>query len=265
MDILRKSIAPIADAAWDQINEQAKEIFNALLTARQVVDVDGPKGWKYNAVPLGRLKLIEDNHIDVVGYGINQVLPLAEARISFKLNLWELDYAVRGAEDIDLGSLEEAAKKIALFEENAIYYGSKDLQIKGLIDSSEHKPIAFSKNMQDIMLNIATAISTLKDSAIEGPYTLIINSDKWNEIISQSQGYPFNKHISDILGGGKVIASPHIKKAFVVSERGGDFKLTIGQDLSIGYEEHDSKEVQLYFTESFTFRVLEPKAVIVFD
>jgi uncharacterized linocin/CFP29 family protein len=51
----------------------------------------------------------------------------------------------------------------------------------------------------------------------------------------------------------------------MISSRGGDFKLTLGQDLSIGYESHTQNEVQLYLTESFVFRVIEPKALIVLE
>ena len=42
-----------------------------------------------------------------------------------------------------------------------------------------------------------------------------------------------------------------------------DFVLTLGQDLSLGYEVQEGSAVRLYFTESFTFRVLEPQAVVV--
>jgi uncharacterized linocin/CFP29 family protein len=34
------------------------------------------------------------------------------------------------------------------------------------------------------------------------------------------------------------------------------------QDISIGYESHDSKTVRLYFSESFAFRVPGPEAVV---
>jgi uncharacterized linocin/CFP29 family protein len=48
----------------------------------------------------------------------------------------------------------------------------------------------------------------------------------------------------------------------VLSLRGGDYELTVGQDLSVGYAYHDKHEVELYLTESFTFRVLEPAAAV---
>ncbi|MEX0982798.1 MAG: family 1 encapsulin nanocompartment shell protein [Bacteroidales bacterium] len=52
-------------------------------------------------------------------------------------------------------------------------------------------------------------------------------------------------------------------KKILVSERGGDFELSIGQDISIGYDGHDSDKVKLYFTESFMFRIIGPEAFTV--
>jgi uncharacterized linocin/CFP29 family protein len=48
----------------------------------------------------------------------------------------------------------------------------------------------------------------------------------------------------------------------VLSLRGGDFVLDVGEDLSIGYVSHDADAVQLYMEESFTFRVIEPDAAV---
>ncbi|MCU1465395.1 MAG: bacteriocin [Actinomycetia bacterium] len=48
----------------------------------------------------------------------------------------------------------------------------------------------------------------------------------------------------------------------VLSQRGGDFVLECGQDVAIGYSGHDRGAVNLYLEESYSFRVLEPDAVI---
>jgi uncharacterized linocin/CFP29 family protein len=50
--------------------------------------------------------------------------------------------------------------------------------------------------------------------------------------------------------------------AAVLSQRGGDFELIVGQDFSIGYLEHSATMVRLYLQETFTFRVLSPEAAI---
>ena len=75
-------------------------------------------------------------------------------------------------------------------------------------------------------------------------------------------GYPLQQHLSRILGGDLVWA-PGLDGALVVSKRGGDFALDVGQDLSIGYARHDVEVVTLYVEESLSFRVNEPDAAVV--
>jgi uncharacterized linocin/CFP29 family protein len=47
-----------------------------------------------------------------------------------------------------------------------------------------------------------------------------------------------------------------------LSLRGGDFLFESGQDLSIGYDSHDSDVVHLYLEESFSFHVATPEAAV---
>ena len=46
----------------------------------------------------------------------------------------------------------------------------------------------------------------------------------------------------------------------MLSTRGGDYSLHLGQDLSIGYISHDETSIELYFQESFTFLVQTSEA-----
>ncbi len=261
MDILRKSLAPICDTAWGEINQTATEVLTSVLSARKFMDVDGPKGWEYAALPLGRIGTPADQQ-GKVKYGINQVLPLVEARVPFELNIWELDNVARGARDTDLDNLEEAARNIARFEEDAIYKGFKNGHIKGLKESSDYAPVGLPEKDEDILGVVSGAMAQMKAASIEGPYSLVLNTNLWQRFNSYGRGYPLRKQIEGLLGGS-IIMAPFIDDAYMVSERGGDFKLVIGQDISIGYESHNQKTVQLYFTESFTFQVIEPAAVLV--
>ena len=264
MDIFKRNLAPISDEAWDEIDSQAKEILKSTLTARKFTDLDGPKGADFGAVSLGRIKLPKGNKKDELAFGVHQVLPLVEVRIPFQLDVWELDNISRGAKDPDLEPLEKAAAEIARFEDRAIYFGLKEAQISGLKESSANKMMKCPQNLKEAACNIPQAIRLLKENAIEGPYTLITSAAQWEDIIGYEHGYPLRKQLKEIMDG-EIVLCPHIEGMFLVSNRGGDFSLTLGMDLSIGYESHDSKNVKLYLTESFTFQVLEPKAVVVFE
>ena len=64
---------------------------------------------------------------------------------------------------------------------------------------------------------------------------------------------------------GDIIWAPAIDGALLVSGRGGDYELRLGQDLSIGYRSHDADSVQLYFIESFTFAVYTTEASVALN
>jgi uncharacterized linocin/CFP29 family protein len=263
MDILRKSLAPISDRAWEEINKETKDTLTTALSARKFIDVVGPKGFDFAAVPTGRLDLPKNQGKDNVQYGICNVMPLVEARIPFELDIWELDNVARGNESIDLNNLVDAAKKIARFEDEAIYKGFKPAHIDGLLSTSEHKNLQLTGNNNSLVDILSQAIISFRNKAVEGSYNLIVGHELYKYINSFNMDYPLRKHIESIING-KIILSDYIDNAILVADRGGDFRLTLGQDFSIGYESHNQQKVQLYLTESFTFQVLDPAAVIVF-
>ena len=48
----------------------------------------------------------------------------------------------------------------------------------------------------------------------------------------------------------------------MLTTRGGDFALYLGQDISIGYLSHDTNSVELYLQESMTSLAFTSEAVV---
>lgn len=262
MDLLRKSLAPISADIWEEIEDQAREVFRNTLTARQVVDISGPHGFSYNALPLGRLQVPAQE--SDVKYGIYQVMPLVEARVEFVLSRWELDNLARGARDPDLDPVIAAAQKLAAFEEALIYNGLPVSGVAGLLaEAAAVRKSGVPSEAEQFIACLANDIETLRAHGISGPYSLVINPQKWLNLVTQVKGYPLAKLINAYVTG-KVILSPAVPGMIVLSVRGGDFELTLGQDLSIGYNSHDKENIAFFITESLTFRVIEPKALITY-
>lgn len=265
MDLTKRGLAPIGDEAWSFLEENARTIISANLSARRIVDVVGPLGWEHSAVSLGRLSLPanaksvhvpKDGSVSNVGFGVRMVKPLVESRIAFQLSRWELDDVGRGALDAEIGPLEEAAKKIAVFEEDAVYHGLELGSIEGLTSVGA---ITHRKGDDSYLGAVAHSVDLLKQSSIEGPYTVVFPTARWQELLESSHGYPLEKHIRYVTGGG-VVASPNVENLYVVSQRGGDLELTVGQDFTLAFSHADVDTVTLELLESFTFRVLEPRA-----
>ncbi len=55
MNHLHRDLAPISDAGWDVIDDEAKSRLPTYLAARKLVDFEGPHGWTHSATNLGRI------------------------------------------------------------------------------------------------------------------------------------------------------------------------------------------------------------------
>lgn len=264
MDILKRNLAPISSEAWELIDSTAKIALQNYLSARKVVSVNGPMGWSCTAVPEGRLDSIKlDSEEEGLGAGNYKVKPLTEVRAVFHLSKWELDNIARGAKDIALDSLEEAAKKIALFEESAIYNGNAGAGIKGIVEEAGCK-MELGEEAEDIVENIAKAMGVLNDNLGQRPYTLVVSEELYGKISKEIDDVSLYKTIREMISGD-IISSKAIDCAVLVPQNDEDFEMTVGQDFSIGYEWDDPKTVQLFITESFTFRALNGKKIVVFE
>ncbi|MBW3581720.1 MAG: bacteriocin family protein [Euryarchaeota archaeon] len=263
MDLLKRNIAPVTPDAWEQIDQEAKSVFQVYLAARKLVDFDGPHGWKYSAYNTGRLALFDKDRVKGVKGGLRQVQPLVEFRTPIVMPMLELDYIARGAE-AHLEPVAEAAKRIALAEDSAIFNGHPEAGIKGLVDSSSHKPVRLPKDGTGYPDSIAEAAGKLREAGVAGPYALALGVKEYNQLarVAGEGGYPIRKHIERQIVDGPIVMAPGLEGGLLLSQRGGDFILTVGQDLSVGYAYHDKDQVEFYITESFTFRVLEPDAVV---
>jgi uncharacterized linocin/CFP29 family protein len=263
MDILKKSLAPISDTAWNEIDEMARNTLVANLSGRKFLDFDGPHGFSYTSINLGRLSMGEGPDKNGVKYGVYNVQPLVESRINFSLKTWELDNIERGARDISLDSLIDAAKKMAIFEENAVFNGFKAGNIEGLHSRSGGEEITLKLNNDSILDSLAEAQARMHSEGVNGNCNFVVNPDIWKFLGRISPGGTLKSLVERQIGGS-VIYSEAVKGAILISARGGDTELVVGQDMSIGYDHHTSDEVFLFLTESFTFRVIAPEAIVSF-
>lgn len=266
-DHLLRHYAPIPATGWRQIDEEAKNRLTPKLAARRLVDWSGPHGWKHSATNLGRTSLLETppgTKSETVLARQRRVLALSEFRVSFTVECSGLQDAERGARDVDYADLDRAAHDAALIENRVVFHGWPEAGISGIVESSSHSPLTLEQNTSAYPHVIAQATDILHQAGIEGPFTLAIAPEGYTRIVETTEhgGYPLREHLGKILGGD-VVWAPGLDGALVVSKRGGDFILDVGQDFSIGYTRHDAELVTLYLEESFSFRVTEPDASVV--
>ena len=261
MNNLHRELAPISDAAWAQIEEEASRTLKRYLAARRVVDVEGPQGTALSAVGTGHLRKIE-----APGEGIlarqRIVKPVVELRVPFELDRQQIDDVERGANDLDWQPVKDAARRIAFAEDRAVFEGYPAGGIEGVRRGTSNPIMTLPSDLRDYPDVIAQALSQLRLVGVNGPYSVLLGADAYTGLSeTRDHGYPVLEHIKRLVNG-EIIWAPAIAGGFVLTTRGGDFDLHIGQDVSIGYSSHTDAAVTLYLQETFTFLLLTTEAAV---
>jgi uncharacterized linocin/CFP29 family protein len=264
MDHLFRDLAPVSAAGWAKIQSDATQTLKTILAGRKLVDFKGPQGWQASSVGTGRSDVIASPPASGVHVRLRHVLPLVELRVPFEMRRGELDALDRGAKDLDTDSVIAAARKIAIAEDRAIFHGYPAAGIRGICDVQSEPALSLGDDLANYPVLIAVALNRLRDRGVNGPYAVALSERCYTDLTDATKaGYPVLEHVQRLLDGPLVWA-PGLDGAVVLSLRGGDFELTVGQDFSIGYSGHDTDLVRLYIEESFTFWNISPQAAVLF-
>ncbi len=132
--------------------------------------------------------------------------------------------------------------------------------IVGIREGSSNTPLTLPPNVTMYPDVVSQAVTSLRLAGVGGPYSLLLGAAAYTAVNETSDdGYPVRRHLAQVIDG-EIVWAPAIDGAFVVSTRGADYGLALGQDLSIGYLSHDATSVDLYFLESMTFLVYTAEA-----
>ncbi|MEU4094146.1 family 1 encapsulin nanocompartment shell protein [Streptomyces sp. NPDC026673] len=261
MNNLHRELAPISEAAWDDLEEEARRTFKRHVAARRIVDVPEAGGSGLAGVNTGHLDPIAAPGEDVVAR-VRRSQPVVELRVPFTVDRGEVDLVERGAKDADWQPVKDAARRIAFTEDRAVFEGYAAAGITGIRASASNPPLTLPEDVRDYPNVVSQAISALRLAGVGGPYTLALSADAYTAVNETSHyGYPIHAHLARLLDG-EIVWAPAIDGAFLLSTRGGDFELLIGQDVSIGYLSHDDTSVRLYFQETLTFLVHTAEAAV---
>ena len=261
MNNLHRELAPVSAGAWAQIEQEAARTFKRHLAGRRVVDVSGPAGEALSAVGTGHLRDIEAPGDGVIARQ-RQVAALVELRASFTLDREQIDDVARGAQDSDWQPVKDAARKLAFAEDLAIFEGYPAAGITGIRPGSSNQVITLPGDPRAYPEAVAQALSQLRVAGVGGPYSVVLSADAFTAVSETSDhGYPLIEHIKRQVNGD-IVWAPAIDGAIVLTTRGGDFDLQLGQDVAIGYAAHSTGAVEFYLQETVTFLMFTAEAAV---
>ncbi|MFE4912782.1 family 1 encapsulin nanocompartment shell protein [Streptomyces sp. NPDC056652] len=261
MSNLHRELAPISSAAWADMEQEARRTFTRHVAGRRLVDVPEPGGAELSGVGTGHLRAAEPPAAGVTAHS-RAFQPLVELRVPFTVDRQQVDDVERGAKDADWQPVKDAARRLAFAEDRAVFEGYAAAGIAGLRASSSNRALTVPADVREYPTVVSKAASALRLAGVGGPYALALSAEAYTAVSETSDfGYPVIKHMARLLDGD-IVWAPAIDGAFLLSTRGGDFELRLGQDVSIGYLSHDERGIRLYFQETLTFLVYTGEAVV---
>ena len=264
MSHLLRSHAPITEAGWQDIDDEARARVEPGLAARRTVDFRGPHGWEHSAVSLGtdRRSRVRERR------GDRDAARPAAGRVP-RLSSASTRRSCAPSTGVPRTSTTTTSTAPRVRSSSRRTRPSSTATpsagITGITEASPHDALSHDGRPETLPSLVAAGVDELLHAGVQGPFALVLGADAWILVSGASEGgFPLRPHIAQIIEG-PIVWAPGVNGAVLLSMRGGDFLLDCGQDLSVGYLTHDLEQVDLYLEESLTFRVVSPEAAVAIE
>ena len=201
---------------------------------RKLVDFDGPYGWKQAAINTGLLTFRPEGELGVPWAVRARHLPhrdrgaLRGAHDGAGRRL-----ARRGARPAHRGAPPRRRRRWPRTAPSST--GSRPGTSRGSTASSAHPPHDHPGRLRPATPRWwPTASSCCGAPGVNGPDALALAPACYAGLAQSARGRPPHPRAGGALPDGPTVPAPAIDGAVLLSHRGGDFQLSVGQDLSIG-------------------------------
>jgi uncharacterized linocin/CFP29 family protein len=252
---------PLPERVWQALDEAVKRAATHVLAARRVADFEGPRGWDHLVVPTGRTTAVTGTG-DMARLTVPEVVPLVEIRAECAL-AWSVIEAFQRGGVLDASTVEAAAREVALAEDRLAFHGRGGDE--GFLAAPESPAVLLGDWAKPgrAVADILSAVERLDTQGVGGPYALVLEPALYYAYLRATVegGHPATAQIEGVVSA--VHRSSVVRSGGLFSTRGGDFVLTVGGDLGVGYCWHDQAAVHLVCGETVAARRLAPEAVCI--
>ncbi len=260
---LGRDDAPFGDGIWSALDSTVINVAKGQLSARKVLEIEGPYGLALKSVPLPDEVATEGD----VKLAASPVLPVPLIETTFTLGARDLASHEETGFSLDAAAVAHAAIAAAAAEDTLIFEGNKTIGIEGLLTAKGAQSVNLGKweEVGTAANDVIKALTALDDAGFHGPYVLALAPNLHNMLFRlYPQGYQIEmQHIESIVGSS-VIKAPGIKKGGVLVATGKQFaSIVIGQDMSTGFVGPENGDYVFKIVESLVPRIRVPSAVCV--
>ncbi|MCE5323402.1 bacteriocin family protein [bacterium] len=252
-----------SEEVFSRLDEIVISSAKSQLSARKLLDIEGPYGLALKSIPLPD-KTIKESDPKVTA-GNMLAVPLIET--TFSLGARDLAAFESSGFSLDTEAVASAAMNMASAEDVLIFEGSKELGIEGLLNAkgTQSSKLGSWEEIGSAANDIIKALSTLDVSGFHGPYLLALSPNLYNLLYKRyPQGNQTEMQHVESMVGSSVIKAPGIKNGGVLLAAGKQFaSIIIGQDMTTGYIGPEDERFVFSISESLTPYIKVPASVCV--
>jgi uncharacterized linocin/CFP29 family protein len=265
MEHLNRESCGFSTELWDRIDAAAAKAARDVLTARRILEVDGPYGVGLTSVELGGEAYCRPVEEKLAGAVASRAIAVPMLQQTFELSIRRVEGHLRMGLPLDLRPVEDAAEAVARREEDLIYHGVDELGLPGLLTAPGRHVAACGdwSKVEQALTDVLAAVAQLDDSDFRGPYALALSPTRYNALFRRYEGSDMLQldHLKRLCEGGVFKAA--IEGGLLVDPRAGDLK--VGQDLRVGYSANDGIHFKLFASESLVFLLADAEAICTLE
>lgn len=261
MDTLNRDQAKLPPELWEAIDQAAVEAAKPRLTGRRFLDMEGPFGTGLTAIEVGNDDYCLQEDPDKAAAVMGRAISVPMLRRSFLLSARRIAAHLRNGQPIDLSPVQDAAEAVADREEEFIYRGQPELNLRGLLTHEGRHTLAGHdwSAVEGALADVVAGVTRLDGAGYRGPYALALSPPLYNGLFRLYPGTDVMQleHLRRLCTLG-IFKAP-IDQAVLVDARVGT--LVLGQDLRAGYADQDGVHYRFYLSESLVLRIDDPGAI----
>lgn len=264
VDYMDREAAPFGADVWSKIDETVVAAARGQVTARRLLEIEGPHGLGLKSVAGPDEDLFCDAEAAVC---VSPVTPVPTIKQGFMLPMRDVAHYETSGVLFNVRSIAAAAISVARREDNLIFNGLPERGIPGLLNVNEAAQIDLQPwdEPGQAFANIMQAVNVLDEFGLHGPYALALAPSLYNTLFRlYPNGGPTEMEQVQMLVTGGIIRTPTISQGGVLVAVGRQFmSLVLGQDLITAYVGPTCGEFEFCLLESLVLKVALPQAICV--
>jgi len=254
-------IAPFGPELWKAIEEAAVSSARSMLSARRILNVEGPHGLGLTVVETGNEESLPSRDEDGAKTVISRLSPVPFIYQPFVLSTRLIAATTEMHQPLNMKPVEDAAQAVAVREEELVYSGHPDQQLPGLLTVKGRNTHTGGDwtNLDRVLDDLIAAINILDAKGYRGPYGLALAPAFYNNLFRNYPGSELLqiRHIERLCTRGIVKAA--IAGGVVVAPDVGP--IVLGQDLQVTYVDPGPAHYNFVVSESLALKIDAPDAI----